>query len=234
MIYLDGHELVNLHIGTNEIQRVMLGDKVVWENAIVIDLGEGKSFDVSSIYSRYGDLTNDNFFILSASSCSASQGIRMYPTDSRQYVGFSAYLIKSYNSSTGILSCYNAIRNNGGSVLNSGNVRVVLVANPSKLIYLGSGTSFNVSSYAGYQNFTVNNFLIKSTGNAAAGGMFYPQGAVYDDSGKGTSTISKSYNSSNGLVTSNIRMSSYDTSGIYHWFDWSDTAGVELYLNLKP
>lgn len=233
MIYLKSKELVNLHAEDKEIQRVLLGDKLVWENAIIIELGTGKSFDVSSIYSRYADLTSANFFILSADSCSASQGIRMLPTDSREYVGFSAILILNYNSSTGILSCYNAIRNSGGSVLNSGNVKAVLVANPSKLISLGSGTSFNVSEYSGYKNFTADNFLIKSTGNASAGGMFYPQSYTYDDGGTGTSTISKSYNSSNGVVSTSIRMNSYDTSGVYSWFNWSATANVDLYLNLK-
>lgn len=67
-----------------------------------------------------------------------------------------------------------------------------------QVVYLGAGTSFNVSSYEGYQNFTTDNFIVGANSGHSS------QGA----SGKYTCnpkiegfTISKSYNASSGVLS---------------------------------
>jgi len=73
------------------------------------------------------------------------------------------------------------------------------IKNTDAYISLGTGTSFDVSSYAGYQNFTIDNFMIKINNVAIV--------AIQTDS----NSHNRSYNYSGNLIPS----LSYDpTTGI--------------------
>ena len=50
MIYKNNQELQNLHIGENEIQRVLLGEHLIWENNKIIDLGWAKSWNIKNLF----------------------------------------------------------------------------------------------------------------------------------------------------------------------------------------
>ena len=186
MIYLNAKELVNLHAEDKEIQRVLLGDKIVWENIQVIDLGVGQTFDLSS-YPNYQSFTVDDFFFTETTQArlTGSQATGNVYT----YSGFS----KSYNSSTGILTIRNYAQS--GSSYAYGNVHAYLVLKWDRMIYLGEGKTFNVTAYDGWENFTADNFLIQSTYGGNIGGIRDPGGW------SATSEIVKNYNQANGVFT---------------------------------
>ena len=66
-----------------------------------------------------------------------------------------------------------------------------------RVVNLGTGTSFNVSSYEGYKNFTANNFIVgASKGNS-------PVGSASKHTCRpkaGGFTISKTYTASTGVL----------------------------------
>lgn len=122
---------------------------------------------------------------------------------------------------------YVAIPSNGyyttSSKLSASLTSVKDVIGCAEIYYLGTGTSFNVSSYEGYQNFTANNFLvvpstIKISGNSNAGNGnsegYVNLGGSVGASGSNSTTLKKSYNSSTGKLTiSNTSVSaSYSNS----------------------
>ena len=69
---------------------------------------------------------------------------------------------------------------------------------------LGTGTSFNVKSFSGYDKFTTNNFLINTfaTTSLQAPGTEGYNGNEY---GKGTMQLVKSYDTSTGTLTAYIK-----------------------------
>lgn len=71
----------------------------------------------------------------------------------------------------------------------------------SKPINLGEGTSFNVSSYDGYENFTNDNFIIETIPNGISGSSGSFMHDVY--SMYLHNTVNKSYNASTGVLTAN-------------------------------
>ena len=75
-----------------------------------------------------------------------------------------------------------------------------------KIINLGTGTSFNVSSYNGYQKFTNSNFFIipESIGNFSIADTQMGGGSANTTSI--TLPISKSYNAQNGVLTCSARL----------------------------
>ena len=88
----------------------------------------------------------------------------------------------------------------------------------SRIIDLGTGTSFDVSSYAGYENFTVDNFIIEPiNGSVSAYSSLWSSGA---QSGQGRYTFSgvlnltKSYNSSSGILSSYATISGSASSNL--------------------
>lgn len=202
MIYLNDNELQNLHIEDKEIQRVLFGDKLVWENNKIVDLGWGKSWNIAELFPNlYQDLTVDNFFLLSANSVSGSDRI-----DGTGRLALASGIAKSYDSSTGALSFYTSY--NYGEMTNT--VRAVLVSKVDKLTYVGYGTSFNVRNLFpnDYQNMTVDNFLVKTIRhwNSDTGlPMFYDYFGNRSVSGtwtaSGNFTFHKSYNASTGVLT---------------------------------
>ena len=78
------------------------------DGTTLIDLGTGTSFNVSS-YEGYQNFTTSNFLIVPSASASASASnvIRpLYTYVSSMSVNTSASIVSSYNSSTGVFSCY--------------------------------------------------------------------------------------------------------------------------------
>ena len=67
--------------------------------------------------------------------------------------------------------------------------------------YLGQGTNFNVSSYPGYQNFTVDNFIVEPVGNVSAS-CYWTQGSLCYAEVDGH--INKGYNPNTGTFSANF------------------------------
>ena len=218
MIYLGSKELGILHVGDKEIQKVWLGDKLIWENIKVVDLGEGQTFNVSS-YPNYSQLTEDNFFFLTSTSQAKLTG--NVPSG---IVYTSDGIEKSYNSSTGILTLRTKVESGNKYY---GNVHAVLIPNPQKLIYLGNAQSFNLVGYKGYKNFTVSNFLIKNCGGGSIGGIRDPLGYT------ATADIVKTYDANNGIL--NCYLFGEFLSSKPHTETWSSSRrdNCEVYLLKK-
>ena len=95
-----------------------------------------------------------------------------------------------------------AITNKGIST--SGTASAQVMANNinsitgTKVINLGNGTSFNVSNYSGYKNFTIDNFIV----GIYSAGVTQTANQEYNQSGRASGFIlTKSYNASNGVLT---------------------------------
>lgn len=74
--------------------------------------------------------------------------------------------------------------------------------NKQKTVNLGSGTSFNVSSYIGYERFTLSNFRIASVSISSQSNAWYGgTGAATVVSPLATKTMTMSYNNSTGVLT---------------------------------
>lgn len=225
--------------GTTNISEIYIGNTLKFSDFKVISLGSGTSFNIANIYSGYANLTANNFFVLSANNATGSNSISVPArpgTDGHtryDSAGFIAKLVKSYDASTGILTMYNALYRENGVAAGTANVTAGMVIKTGKLINLGTGKSFNLTSYSGYQNFTNNNFLILSAADTSDGNSYYYQTYAYSDSGSGTSSITKSYNASTGVLSAYIRMQSTDTSGVYGYFNMNVTGNVTVYLNPK-
>ena len=176
----------------------MYGEELVWEKraSLYVDLGTHtfENYDITGDYADYSSLTKDNFFVVTMSNASGSSAVTT--SGSTVYLTLSGELVKSYNASTGKLTCYNKMA--GNSTTGKGSVHVVIVSDPSKLVSLGSAQSFNVSSQKGYKDFTVDNFLIKNVTK-------YSENHARTENGtwncSGTMKLAKSYNASKGLLT---------------------------------
>ena len=196
MIKLGTTNIRDVFNGTTDILKVMYGTNLVWEKLIVIDLGTRKfdNYDITSYYSNYGSLTKDNFFVVNMNNASGSS--RVVVNGSTLWLRITGELIKSYNASTGKLTCYNQC--SGNISTGTGNVHVVLIPNPDKLVSLGSAQSFNVSNQQGYKNFTADNFLIKNVTKYTEN-----HSRTYDGTwtASATTKLYKNYNASKGLLT---------------------------------
>lgn len=96
----------------------------------------------------------------------------------------------------------------------------------SGLINLGTGTSFNVSSINGYQNFTVDDFIVEPIN---VGSTRYAVNTSNDNQTyvyRGL-TVVKSYNATNGILTAYVVINCATT---YPVSDGSITASVKAYL----
>lgn len=220
MIYKGNKEIEQLYIGATEMNRVMLGETVVWGGQKIIKLGTATSIDIKNTYSKYAQLTADNFFFLSAGDCSGSDHIR----NGTGRLIISAGLTKSY--SNGVITLYPWC--NSGSAPTT----MVLVTKPEKLIYLGTGQSFNVkNSFPDeYMNFTVNNFLIK-TSNQYNGGTVSRYSRNYTGNWDALNyhTFTKGYNASTGVLTVYFR----DQGDADDVDFWNFTSDCVVYLTKK-
>ena len=70
----------------------------------------------------------------------------------------------------------------------------------TNVINLGTGTSFDVSSYSGYKNFTIDNFIVEVNGGSFSASGSYND-IVTPVSGSGSYTVTKTYDSETGQLT---------------------------------
>lgn len=231
MIYLDNKELDNLHVGSQEIQKAYVGDKLVWENNRIIVLGQGDEFDVASVYPNYADLTVDNFFFLTQDPTTITGSASAYVDET----GHLAYLTiwtgieKTYDASIGKLTLYQSDTYYSKSTIapttftkKTANMTAVLVTKPDKLIYLGLGMTFNIKNLFpnDYQNYTVDNFIARNwyyeNGGASGQKGYLLNGArnhAGSYSGSATTTFIKNYDASTGILN------------FYYNHDWSTDIG---------
>lgn len=147
-MFLNGKELQNLHIGDTQIQRVMKGDSLVWEGNKLIDLGSSNRYDLTVLYPDYQSLTNDNIFFLSF-----EQGYGVaYPN-----VWLQSGVSKNIYSG-GLLICCSWVQNHEFPS------HAVISTKPNLMKRIGVGQTFDIASLYpnSYQNYTEDNFLIKS------------------------------------------------------------------------
>ena len=187
----------------NRIEMLLFGSEPDF-----IYLGYGTSFDVKSKYSGYANLTADDFYIKEVSNYSTSRGsIQTYADGTISRRG---EIVKSYDASTGILTCYaryyyRASDSNGtGDKVDEHINCECFLRRPNarnQMIDLGTNTSFNVSSvYSNYTDLTVDNFCVKSSEvySASRGTIWgYPDGSGI----RRQMRLEKSYNAQTGVLT---------------------------------
>ncbi len=204
-IYQGNKEIESVFFGTTPIQQIYQGTNEIWSNGKVIDLGWGTSWNIKNLYPNlYSQLTADNFFFLSANSSTGGASVSVAYVGDTKYLTIRAGIIKSYDSSSGILTFYDHTNNGVGSM------HCVMVVDTSKLTYLGLGTSFNIASRFpnDYMNFTSNNFLIRTIRhwNSDYGGSEMlvcnsSRSSPGNYSATSTWSFIKSYNASTGVLT---------------------------------
>lgn len=230
MIYNGNNEIGDLFFGSNEIGQVFYGNNEVWSKSTIISLGEGKTFDIASVYPNYSELTADNFMTSgNVSNPSASDSA----TYSGESMGLSANLVKTYNSSTGQLNFYLQC---SGSTSSTASVIAWLVpdlagmVNKGKAKSLGSGRTIDIKTLYpdDYQNFTIKNFLIQ-TANGASNGARYYEGFPWTCSGY--AQLPFSYDESTGILNCGHNLIfTNDGGGYLH----SQYVNATCYLFLKP
>lgn len=213
-IYSGTHELDNLYNGGTEIENVYKGGTEIWNNSIgtFIKLGSGTSFNVKNLLpDDYSTLSTSNFYLYGISGRLSGAGTTDIHTVSD--ASGTASLVKSYNSSTGVLSCYESLegsyRSASGNreLSGTGSVAVaVFVPNKkytsykkvTKLISLGTGQTFNVASiFPNYATLTTDDFYISTLNNLGDG----EHGGTSTTSGFNLSlSLDMSYNSSTGQL----------------------------------
>jgi hypothetical protein len=104
----------------------------------------------------------------------------------------------------------------------------------AKVIDLGTGTSFNVSSYSGYRNFTNDNFIVcaksgsysqsQNMGNANSVANITPSASC------GVS-VTKSYDASTGVLTANEKVNISASCSMYRDGNFSKSTPAKSYTN---
>jgi hypothetical protein len=217
MIYLNDNDLQELYVEDTEITKVYVGDRMVWGGNRIIQLGNGTSFDIASIYPNYRELTADNFFFVSSSPTSISGTSTATVHDSAYYCYITIWtgMYKTYNAQSGQLSWYQrntysdtyTAHSGGDTRYSTASMGALLVTKPEKLVYLGLGTRFDIKSRFpnDYQNMTVNNFIARDWyySNGGQQGYISHSSAHYQGtwSGSATTSLIKSYNPSTGILT---------------------------------
>lgn len=233
MIYIGGKEPENLHLGSKQLERVLLGTKIVWENNKIILLGSGKTWNIKDLYPNlYDKLTEDNFFILSAESVSGSDSVHVAYEGDTKYIHISGGLKKTYNKETGSLEMY--LYNNS----NTSKLTALIISKPEKLVYVGFGTSFNIKNLfpTKYQNMNENNFIVKTLrhwngSNGNSYGLICNNSRTYPGDWDGTNTTSliKKYDPSTGVLTCYLR----DKGTCENIDNWDRNSNVYVYASEK-
>lgn len=164
----DSKDLQGCYSGTTEIQKIMYGSNLVWENYKLVDLGTAQTFNIRNYTDNWANLTVDNFFMVGGSNRASINGVDnddtiVYVTNGweKSYSGGTlTFRIKIYDSE-------------GRSAYAS--VHAVMVEKRDKLISLGSGKSFNVTGYANWQDFTYKNLLMLKPSGYANHGVRMPK-----------------------------------------------------------
>ena len=99
--------------------------------------------------------------------------------------------------------------------------------NSIKVYYLGTGTSYDLSKIDGYQNFTINNFIIEFVSMKVS--VFATNwSGVSTYSGSSTVSLSKTYDSSTGKLTIGKISGGLCTGGNVNSHSYS--ASIKVYL----
>jgi len=97
------------------------------------------------------------------------------------------------------------------------------------VIYLGEGTSFDLTSYEGYENFTIDNFIVEPVTTELAevpGGMAHNANYIYM-----ALTLNKTY--SDGILSANILSHTRIINASAKVANPTRTYPVKAYLVLK-
>lgn len=223
-----------IYQGSSEIASVYLGNTEVYTNGVgtLIDLGKGQSFNIKNILPDiYSTFTADNFYVYYIEGRNGGGGStseHMVNTGSS-----SSTLYKSYNATTGILTCYNQMQANwrASDQTKYGNkntdVKVKLFVPNMKIgsyqkvvkaINLGQGQTFNVSSvYSGYKSLTADDFYISTYDQISYGEHTGTSGSVsvYLDL-----ELVKEYNNQTGVLNCYCHSKEFNkerSSNVYCW-----------------
>lgn len=102
--------------------------------------------------------------------------------------------------------------NNASPTTMATNIKMIELMD-KKIRYLGTGTSFDVSSYDGYKNFTVDNFYIQPAESISTSNWGYGTDTGHNIGQLGikslTSSIVFSYDASKGVLTAHLAASAY-------------------------
>ena len=106
----------------------------------------------------------------------------------------------------------------------------------SGIEYLGEGTTFDVSSYSGYQNFTVDNFIVEAVGSSSGNGS-HNHSSNFTDTNTAQVSCSinagKTYNPSTGILTALVSTSAQGGANGYPSASCGASIGVKAYLKLS-
>ena len=228
-IYKDSNNIGELYFAGNQIGEAYCGSNLVYQNKKIVYLssGNGTYWNLKSLYpSLYSKLSTDNFYFTGCGDISITDSFRNAEGETG-YQTITHGRTKTYNASNGNLNFYNWLGNNDSTAY--GGLRAVLVTKPSKLYNLGTGTSFNVRGYSGYQNFNVNNFLIKDWSPYNSNYIIHGfRGLAGDWIASDSKTLVKSYNSSTGVLTCYFR----DVGSTNIGESWDYVSNCTVYLTL--
>lgn len=102
------------------------------------------------------------------------------------------------------------------------------------MIDLGTGTSFDVSSYTGYQNFTIDNFFISDITTTSA--SFSKSGTGWSsdhtETTSGSVSLTKIYDASTGILSCYTTVKCSHSGGNSHNGTASSTGTVNVYLKI--
>lgn len=163
----NGNELQNCSYGSTEIQKIMYGTNVVWENLKFVDLGTAQSFNIRNYTDNWANLTVDNFFMIGNSGRASLSGSE---TGDVVFYVWNDWE-KSYSNGT---LTFRVKLTDGNSNVAYGSVHAVMVEKRDKLVYLGNGQSFNVRGYSNYADFTYRNLLMLKPSGTANNGVRTP------------------------------------------------------------
>ena len=231
-IYVSSNKIGELYFGGNQIGEAYYGNTLVYQNYKVLYLSSSTatSWNIKSLYpALYSKLSADNFFFTTANSISVNDTINV-PSDGLNYQTITHGKVKTYDTSSGTLNMYHWLGENNPNGTVYGKVRGVLVTKTSKLISLGTGTTFNVKAKSDkYASFTADNFLIKTWNPYNSNYLIHGYRGI---EGRwiavDTKTLVKSYNASTGQLTCYFR--DVGSTNINESWDYQSTC--EVYLTL--
>ncbi len=217
--------------GTGEIG----GDSADTKYAIYV--GQGTSFDLKS-YNGYQNFTNSNFLVEPIGFNETRTSGTVY-LENDLWAGVQFTLVKSYNTSTGILTAYGSATGEAGydnsgyrhterSITNNAQVKLYLLLDKAqntalggnytrnKVVYLGQGQTFNLNEYDyANGNYTNDSFIVEPVNISKS----QTPGTVSFDNDLWAGVryiVSKSYNTSNKVFSTYeqaIGTAGYDNSG---------------------
>ena len=174
-------------------------------NAAVSEVLTGKTFSNSNGVGLVGTMANNGAINANLNAGQSHTIPAGYTTGGRvtanslasQTVGTAT----ANNLSSGVTAWVNGqkITGNGADVNNAYTNGYNEGSNVGKrIINLGNGTSFDVSNYSGYKNFTIDNFIV----GIYSGNVTQTSHQEFNQSGKASGfTLTKNYDASNGVLS---------------------------------